>query len=108
MAKLTSRERVRRTLRHEEPDRIPLTLGADAATTLTVGAYENLKSYLGISGEKKLFSKARPPAACRNRSRRFQDCRGAVDRKSLGSEGAKIRAYTKQRAGISATWMLEK
>ena len=59
MAKLTSRDRVRRTLRHEEPDRIPLTLGADAATTLTAGAYENLKTYLGISGETRLFSKAR-------------------------------------------------
>jgi hypothetical protein len=75
MAKLTSRERVRRTLRHEETDRVPLTLGADAATTLTAGAYENLKTYFGISGETKLFSKARPPATGRNRGRRFQNCR---------------------------------
>lgn len=47
---LTSRERVLRTIRHEEPDRIPIDLGGMASTGIMAIAYAQLKEHLGISG----------------------------------------------------------
>lgn len=46
----TSRERVLKALRHEEPDRIPIDLGSMASTGIMAVAYDRLKEYLGISG----------------------------------------------------------
>lgn len=43
---LTSRERVRMALDHEEPDRVPRDLGGTAVSTITLGAYEILTKYL--------------------------------------------------------------
>ena len=57
MGKMTSRERVRKTLNKEEPDRAPISLGECVSTTMTVGAHENLKSHLGIHGRTTLMSK---------------------------------------------------
>lgn len=57
MIKMTPRERIRKTLRHEEPDRIPLILGGDGSSTMTVRAHKNLLKYLGIDAETKLMSK---------------------------------------------------
>jgi uroporphyrinogen decarboxylase len=57
MAKLKSRERVRRTLRHEETDRVPLSLGESLTTSMSVKAHDHLKTHLGIDGANKLMSK---------------------------------------------------
>ena len=47
---MNSRERVLKTLRHEEPDRIPVDLGAMMSTGIMGMAYNKLKEYLGIKG----------------------------------------------------------
>ena len=53
---ITSRERVLQTLRHEEPDRIPIDLGGMASTGIMAIAYARLKKHLGItSGEVRVF-----------------------------------------------------
>lgn len=48
------RERLLTSLRHREPDRIPLDLGA-MMTTIETGAYDKLKLHLGIEAETKTF-----------------------------------------------------
>lgn len=45
---MNGRERVLATLAHQEPDRIPLDIGAGAACGISVIAYQNLLEYLGI------------------------------------------------------------
>ena len=47
---MTSRERVLCTLRHEEPDKVPIDLGAMRSTGIMAIAYNKLKKYLGIEG----------------------------------------------------------
>lgn len=53
---MTSRERVRRTLNHQTPDRVPMDLGG-AASSLNDEAYFKFKGYLGIVGEIEPFRK---------------------------------------------------
>ena len=48
---MTSRERVRKVLNHEEADRMPIDFGAMRSTGMTAVAYNNLKKYLGLSTE---------------------------------------------------------
>ena len=45
---MTSRERVRTTLAHREPDRIPFDLGGTRMTGIHVRAYERLRPALGL------------------------------------------------------------
>lgn len=45
---MNSRERVRRALNFQEPDRLPIDIGGSVETTITVDAYCELASYLGI------------------------------------------------------------
>ena len=53
---MTSRERVLKTIRHEEPDRLPIDLGGMASTGIMAIAYARLKEHLGItSGEIRVF-----------------------------------------------------
>ncbi len=47
---MTSRERVLKALRHEEPDRVPIDLGAMRSTGIMAIAYNRLKEYLGVTG----------------------------------------------------------
>lgn len=54
MKEMTPRERVLTSLNHEEPDRVPLDLGS-LATTIEAVPYNELKKYLGIRSETKLF-----------------------------------------------------
>jgi uroporphyrinogen decarboxylase len=49
MESLSSRERVRRALNHEETDRPPADLGSTCNTSITKIAYRNLRKYLGFS-----------------------------------------------------------
>ncbi len=57
MDELTSRERIRLALNHQETDRIPLDLGGSDCTTITVKAYDNLKEHLGFKGNTRVFSR---------------------------------------------------
>lgn len=53
---MTSRERVLKTIRHEEPDRLPIDFGGMASTGIMAIAYARLKEHLGItSGETRVF-----------------------------------------------------
>jgi uroporphyrinogen decarboxylase len=45
---MTPRERVLTTLRHEEPDRVPIVLGVSNATGIKIKPYRELKRLLGI------------------------------------------------------------
>ena len=47
--KMTSRERILASIRHEEPDRVPVDLGATPSSGISAIAYHNLKNYLGIT-----------------------------------------------------------
>jgi uroporphyrinogen decarboxylase len=52
----TSRERVLKAIRHEEPDRLPIDLGGMASTGIMAIAYARLKEHLGYSsGELRIF-----------------------------------------------------
>ena len=46
---MNSRERVQATLRHQEPDRVPLDLGGMRSTGIMATAYGELRRYLGLS-----------------------------------------------------------
>ena len=46
---MNRRERVLAALRHEEPDRVPVDLGAMDSTGITAIAYNRLKDHLGLS-----------------------------------------------------------
>ncbi len=54
MPAMTSRERLLRTLRHEEPDRIPLDLGG-VATGIETIPFDALKNFLGKKWKTKNF-----------------------------------------------------
>lgn len=45
---MTSRERVRKALNHEEPDRVPIDLGSSMVTGISVFAYVDLVRELGL------------------------------------------------------------
>jgi uroporphyrinogen decarboxylase len=45
---MNPRERALAALNHQEPDRVPVDLGATIVTTLTRIAYDNLRAYLGM------------------------------------------------------------
>jgi len=47
---VTSRERVLKTLKHQEPDKIPIDLGSTTASGIMAMPYSDLKRYLGIKG----------------------------------------------------------
>ncbi|MBL8131562.1 MAG: methyltransferase [Anaerolineae bacterium] len=46
---MTSRERILATIRHEQPDRVPIDLGATPSSGISAIAYHHLKEYLGIT-----------------------------------------------------------
>ena len=50
---LNHRERVLRAINHQEPDRVPMDLGAHADSSIHVVAYEQLKAYMGIHIDRK-------------------------------------------------------
>jgi uroporphyrinogen decarboxylase len=45
---MNSRQRIRTALAHQEPDRVPLDLGATVLTGIHVTAYERLRDHLGM------------------------------------------------------------
>ena len=52
---MTSRERVRMALRHQEADMVPIDFGGMRSTGINAIAYNRLKDYLGIKGETKVY-----------------------------------------------------
>jgi uroporphyrinogen decarboxylase len=58
MKNLTPRERVLRALNHQEVDRVPIDLGGTQNSTMGAGAYENLKSFLGVQSPTSILNKA--------------------------------------------------
>lgn len=47
---MTSRERVLAAIRHQEPDRVPVDLGATPSSGISAIAYHNLKQHLDLTG----------------------------------------------------------
>lgn len=47
---MTSRERIRAAIRHQEPDRLPIDCGAMRSTGIQAMAYNRVRSWLGLSG----------------------------------------------------------
>jgi uroporphyrinogen decarboxylase len=53
---MNSRERVLATIRHEEPDRVPIDIGGTGVTGINLVAYGKLKRYLGLTeGRARIF-----------------------------------------------------
>ena len=53
---MNSRERVLAAIRHEEPDRVPIDIGATGVTNINLIAYGNLKRHLGLTeGRARVF-----------------------------------------------------
>ncbi len=50
---LTPRERVLAAINHEEPDRVPIVIGASNATGIKMPAYRRLKQYLNFEAEER-------------------------------------------------------
>lgn len=50
---LTPRERVLAAINHEEPDRVPIVIGASNATGIKMPAYRRLKQLLGYEAEER-------------------------------------------------------
>src|SRR5512139_2770682 len=46
---MTSRQRVLASVRHQEPDRVPVDLGGTPSSGISAIAYHNLKQHLGLS-----------------------------------------------------------
>ena len=54
---MTPRERVLCVLNHEEPDRVPLFMGASGATSMLTPLYEKFKTHFGIGGPTRFLSR---------------------------------------------------
>ena len=54
---MNSRERFRKSLNHEEPDRVPIDAGQDVHNGLHEIAYRNLLKYLGDTDEISIYDK---------------------------------------------------
>ena len=52
--KMTSRQRVRATLNHQEPDRVPIDFGQDFHNGINEVAYKNLLDHLGINQTEEI------------------------------------------------------
>jgi uroporphyrinogen decarboxylase len=55
---MTPRERVLTALDHEEPDRVPLFMGASGATSMLTPLYEQFKRRFGIDGPTRFLHRA--------------------------------------------------
>ena len=51
-AEMSPRERVMAALNHQEPDRVPIDLGQATGDGITLGAYRNLLTYLGMDDSR--------------------------------------------------------
>jgi uroporphyrinogen decarboxylase len=52
----TARERVLTSIRHQEPDRVPVDLGSTPSSGISAIAYHNVKQFLGVvDGETRIY-----------------------------------------------------
>gem|GEM_PF-2795530 len=70
--KMTSRERVRKALNHEQPDRVPIDLGSTAVTGIAAGALTRLREALNL---EKRPSKVHEPFQILGEERNRRPCR---------------------------------
>jgi uroporphyrinogen decarboxylase len=54
---LSHRERVLRTLRHQESDRVPIDLGSTINSSIHIAAYQKLKAHFGVDAEDAIINK---------------------------------------------------
>ncbi len=52
----SSRQRLLKTLQHQEPDRVPLDLASTQVTGITDGAYRNLRKHLGLGEDQPAWA----------------------------------------------------
>jgi uroporphyrinogen decarboxylase len=57
MAAMTHRQRVVAALSHEQPDKVPIDLGATRDSSIVVEGYERLQRHFGVRGEAPLTSR---------------------------------------------------
>jgi len=83
-AEMTSRERVRASLTHNEPDRVPIALGQATGDGITLGAYRNLLGHLGLDPHAAQLKDTRAQTARVDEAvlRRFR-----VDSRGIGLGG---------------------
>ena len=55
MVALSPRERVMRSIGHQEPDRVPLDLGGSVSSAISIGACNSLKKHLGLHTETRVL-----------------------------------------------------
>jgi uroporphyrinogen decarboxylase len=65
MNDMTSRERFRKALNHQEPDRVPIDVGQDFHNGIHEVAYRNLLAYLGEEGDIRLYDRIQHLAVCK-------------------------------------------
>ena len=96
---MNSRERVLATINHQEPDRVPIDLGAMGSTGIMAIAYAKLKAHLGIDdGDIRVYDTMQQLAAVEQ---------PVIDRFKLDVVGLGFRpgSYT-PRAGSWTPWVL--
>lgn len=83
-AEMTPRERVLASLRHQEPDRVPIALGQAAGDGITLGAYRSLLAHLGMDPSQARVKDMRTQSADVDEAvlRRFR-----VDSRGIGLGG---------------------
>lgn len=57
MDEMTHRERVLAALSHEQPDRVPIDLGATRDSSIVVEGYQRLQAYFGVSEDNTFTSR---------------------------------------------------
>jgi uroporphyrinogen decarboxylase len=53
---MTHRERVLTAIAHQQPDRVPIDLGATRDSTIVIGGYERLKDHFGLTTQNEVIS----------------------------------------------------
>lgn len=80
---MTSRERVLAAINHEEPDRVPIVIGASNATGIKMRPYQALKTLIGINApDEYLYDWAELGTAAvdeQTMTRLGSDVRGVLD-----------------------------
>ena len=57
MPSMTHRERVQAALSHQQPDQVPMDLGATRDSSIVVEGYERLKDHFGVQDDNRLTSR---------------------------------------------------
>jgi uroporphyrinogen decarboxylase len=88
---MTPRERLLAALNHEEPDRVPLFLGASGSTSMLAPLYEKIKAHFGIDSPTRFLSRSAQQVMV---DERVRDRLGAIGQPILA--GPPISALAKE------------